>query len=110
MLKGHRVPENVHLRVRFGLGVHALLGKLFYLQRRHVRRRSRAARDALEVFPGLRLDVIRLKISHEDERDILRRIIDPVKLVRLRFGNRRDVRRPAYDRPGVRTRFPEHAR
>ena len=108
MLERHRVPEDVHLRVGFRLGVHPLLRQLLDFERHHVRRRLRAARDALEVLLRLRLGLVRLEVAHENERDVLRRIIDRVELVGLRLGDRRDVRRPAHDRPGVGRGFPEH--
>src|SRR6266702_1652861 len=34
----HRVPQNIRLWIRFGLGIHALFRRLFYFQSHHVRR------------------------------------------------------------------------
>ena len=106
----HRVPEDVHLRVGLGLGVHALLGQLLDFERHDIRRRLRPARDALEVLLRQRLGLGRLEIAHEDERDVLRRVIGRVELVGLRLGDGREVRRPADDRPGVRRATPRTSR
>ena len=61
MLERHRVPEDVHLRVGLGLGVHALLGQLLHFERHHVRRGLRAARDALEILLRQRLGLGRAR-------------------------------------------------
>src|ERR1035441_2594882 len=76
MLKRHGMPEDIHLRICFRLRIHALLGKLLHLERRDIWRSFRAARDALEILPGLRLGFGRVKVADENERDVLRRVID----------------------------------
>ncbi len=47
-------------------------------------------------------------IADEEEGNVLGRIIDPVKLVGLGFGDCRDVGGPADDRPTIRRGFPNH--
>ena len=108
VLERHRVPENVHLRIGLGLGVHALLRKLFDLERGDLRRVGFATRDAGKIFFSERLGFSRVEVAHQKQRDVLRGVVNAVELVRLRLGNGRNVRGPADRGPLVRMRFPEH--
>ena len=81
----HRVPEDVHLRIRLRLGIHAFLGDLFHFERHDIRRFVRAARDAAKVFFRQRRRAVGIEIADENQRDVLRRIISRVKFVRLRL-------------------------
>ena len=71
VLERDGMPDQVNLRVGFGLGAHPLLGQLFHLEGHDVRRGFRAARDTLEIPPGLRLGLVRLEVAYENERDVL---------------------------------------
>ncbi|OQC23387.1 MAG: hypothetical protein BWX68_02818 [Verrucomicrobia bacterium ADurb.Bin063] len=104
----HGMPQDIHLRIRLGLGVHALFGRLRHFRCDHVRRRPGAARDALEVFAHQRPGRGGREIAHQDECDVLGRIIRGVELIRLRLGNGQQIRGPADHRPGVGRGFPEH--
>ena len=98
----HRVPEDVHLRIRLRLGIHAFLGGLFDFQRDHIRRGDFAARDAGKVFLRQRRGARHVEIADQNQRDVLRRIVGGVEFIRLRLGDGGDVRRPA-DRSASRT-------
>ncbi len=74
---------NIDLRIGFRLGIHALLGKLLDFRSHNFRRIRFAARDAAKVFLRHRRNGIRFEVAHEDQGDVLRRIIKGVKLVRL---------------------------
>ena len=66
--EGHGVPQDVHLRVGVGLGIHPLLGQLLHFERHHVGRRPWAARNALEILFCQRLGVVRIEVAHQDQR------------------------------------------
>ena len=107
MPERHRVPIDVHLRIGVGLGEHALLGNLLHLERDHVRRLLFARRDAAKVTLRLLGGFLGLEVADQDQRDVLRRVVGLVKLIRLRLGNRGNVRGPSDHGPAVGMRFPK---
>ena len=108
MAKRNRVPDNVDLRIRLRFGEHALLGDLFHFQRHHVGCGLVARRDPPEIFLRHLRGLVRVKVADQNRREILRLIVQRVKVVRLLLGDRGNVRRPAQHRPGVGMRFPDH--
>ena len=108
MPRRRRVPQDVHLRIGLRLGVHSLLNFLCHFLGDDLRRIALTPRDALEVALAQLGRLVGLEVADQNQRDVLRRIVQCVKLVSLRLGDGRDVRRPADHWPAVRMRLPEH--
>ena len=108
MPRRRRVPQDVHLRIGLRLGIHSLLNFLCHFLGDDLRRIALTPRDALEVALAQLGRLVGLEVADQNQRDVLRRIVQCVKLVSLRLGDGRDIRRPADHWPAVRMRLPEH--
>ena len=71
-----RMPQDVHLRIGLRLGVHPFFHFLRHLSRDHFRRVFLSARDSAKVTLAEFHHFIGLEIPHENQRDVLRRIVD----------------------------------
>ena len=102
-----RMPQNIHLRVGLRLGVHSFFHLLRHLERDDLRRVSFSARNAAKVAFAQLGRLIGLEVANKNECDVLRGVVERIKLVGLSFGDGRNVRRPANHRPAVGVRFPK---
>ena len=103
----HGVVADDDLRVRLGVGVHALLAHLRHLARARLRRGPVAPRQAAEVALGQRLRLVGVEVADEGRGEVVGRVVQVEERQRLGAGDALDVARPADHRPTVGGRLPE---
>ena len=106
--EAHGPPHHLHLGIGFSLGVITFFAERRNLKGGHLGRRLAASRDAPEIALRHGHGSVGLEVTHENEREVLRLVVQGVEFVGLFLGNGRDVAGPSNHRPVVGVGVPEH--